>query len=527
MLETITGAALVGSNDLPAGESYLVAYDPSTGEALEPKFRVASCADVDSACELAWAAFDDYRALPIARRADFLVAIAEELVVSQDEIIDRAARESGLSEARLKGEFARTCYQLNLFATFVRDGEWLDLRVDSAIHDRQPAPRPDLRMRQVPLGPVAVFGSSNFPLAFSVAGGDTVSALATGCPVVVKGHPAHLGTGELMARALRRAVRRTQMPEGVFSYLPGEIATGTALVENPYIKAVGFTGSRRGGLALAAVAAARREPIPVFAEMSSVNPVFLFPEALRKRAAEIARGYTASMTLGAGQFCTSPGLVFVLETADLSPFLDAVKTELGSHAPAAMLTPGIHAAFEQGRESLAASENVSAVARSLPPLGPNRGEAVVFETDLDRFLTDPRLSQEVFGAASLVVICKDVSELRRAAEHLEGQLTATLHLEAEDIPIAQALLPIFERKAGRILANSWPTGVEVSHAMVHGGPYPATSNASSTSVGTLAIRRFLRPVCYQDLPAELVPPELRLASLAGISHMLDGKRQLS
>jgi NADP-dependent aldehyde dehydrogenase len=342
-----------------------------------------------------------------------------------------------------------------------------------------------------------------------------VSALAAGCPVIVKGHPAHLGTGELVARALRRAVRRMEMPDGVFSYLPGEIATGTALVENPSIKAVGFTGSRRGGLALAAVAAGRREPIPVFAEMSSVNPVFLFPGALAKRAAEIAKGYAASMTLGAGQFCTSPGLVFVLEGADLTPFLDAVKTELGLHAPSAMLTPGIHAAFESGREGLAASKKVSTLAES------------VFETDLDSFLGDARLSQEVFGAASLVVRCKDVSELLRAAEHLEGQLTATLHLEVEDFSTAQALLPILERKAGRILANSWPTGVEVSHAMVHGGPYPATSNASSTSVGTLAIRRFLRPVCYQDLPAELMPPELQPASLNAITHIQDGKRQLS
>jgi NADP-dependent aldehyde dehydrogenase len=378
-------------------------------------------------------------------------------------------------------------------------------------------------MRQIPLGPVAVFGSSNFPLAFSVAGGDTASALAAGCPVVVKGHPAHPGTGELVARAVRRAAVRTGMPEGVFSYLPGEVATGTELVKHPHIKAVGFTGSRNGGLALVNLAAARLEPIPVYAEMSSVNPVILFPAALQRRAAEIAKGYVGSLTQGAGQFCTNPGLVFVQEGPELEPFLACLTSELAVHEPGIMLTANIHAAFERGRDALQRHPGVQVVAESRPGNGPNRGRAVVFRTDLQTFLTNDQLEREVFGASSLVVVCKDASELGKALAHVEGQLTATLHLDDADIPLARSLMPILERKAGRILANEWPTGVEVTDGMVHGGPFPATSNAATTSVGTLAIRRFLRPVSYQSLPAALLPGELQDATLQGLPHLRDGE----
>jgi NADP-dependent aldehyde dehydrogenase len=519
----ITGAALVGGADIPAADARLTAYNPATGAELTPEFRVSSESDVGRACELAWVAFGPYRHLPYERRAVFLSSIADEIMALGDLLIERAVAETGLSAARLESERARTCTQLNLFAEVVRRGDWLDLRVDEALPDRKPLPRADLRLRQIPVGPVAVFGSSNFPLAFSVAGGDTASALAAGCPVVVKGHPAHPGTGELVARAVRNAADRTGMPEGVFSYLPGEIATGTALVKHPHIKAVGFTGSRGGGLALVALAAARPEPIPVYAEMSSVNPVFLFPAALRARPAALARGYVGSLTLGAGQFCTNPGLVFALDGPELAPFLDALSAELGSHQPAIMLTRSIYAAFEKGRDALADRAGVKRIAESLPPTGPNRGQAVVFRTDLPTFVHDEQLQREIFGAASLVVVCKDADELRQAIEHVEGQLTATLHLDAEDIPLAQTLMPALELKAGRILANDWPTGVEVADAMVHGGPFPATSNSLTTSVGTLAIRRFLRPVCYQDIPGALLPAELRRESNSNLPSLRNGR----
>jgi alpha-ketoglutaric semialdehyde dehydrogenase len=519
MSEQITGVALIGGDDVTGGGPQLTAYDPETGQDLAPKFHAAGEADVARACDLAWEAFDVYRHMPLEQRAEFLSSISQEIMALGDPLIARAMAETGLGEGRLKTERARTCFQLELFAGVVRRGNWLDLRVDTAMPERQPLPRSDLRMRQIPLGPVAVFGSSNFPLAFSVAGGDTASALAAGCPVIVKGHPAHLGTGELVARAVRRAARRSGMPDGVFCYLPGEIATGTALVRHPHIKAVGFTGSRGGGLALSALAAARPEPIPVYAEMSSINPVFLLPGALKTRPASIARDYAASLTLGAGQFCTNPGLVFVLEGPELEPFITALESELRGHRPAVMLTAGIHAAYEKGREALAGHGKVTTIAQSQAPTGPHRGRAVVFSTDVESFISDESLSREVFGAASLVIRCKTVEEMRRASEHLEGQLTATLQMEAEDVGVAASLMPVLERRSGRILANGWPTGVEVADAMVHGGPFPATSDSRSTSVGTLAIRRFLRPVCYQDIPPELLPPELRTPELP---HLLNG-----
>jgi len=517
--EQITGAALIGGKDVTSGGPQLTAYNPATGQDLVPEFHAASESDVARACDLAWQAFDVYRHMALEQRAEFLSAIAQEIMALGEPLIARAAAESGLSPARLTGERARTCFQLELFASVVRRGDWLDLRVDTAMPERRPLPRSDLRMRQIPLGPVAVFGSSNFPLAFSVAGGDTASALAAGCPVIVKGHPAHLGTGEMVARAVRRAAQRTGMPEGVFSYLPGEIATGTALVRHPHIKAVGFTGSRGGGLALSQLAVARPEPIPVYAEMSSVNPVFLLPAALKARAEEIAKGYAASLTLGAGQFCTNPGLVLVLEGPDLERFAAALEQALGAHQPEVMLTAGIHAAYEKGREALASHDKVTTVAQSQAPAGPNCGRAAVFSTDVESFISDENLAREVFGSASLIIRCKTVEEMRRAAEHLEGQLTATLQMEADDTAIAASLIPVLERRAGRILANGWPTGVEVADAMVHGGPFPATSDSRSTSVGTLAIRRFLRPVCYQDIPTELLPPELRAPELP---HLLNG-----
>ncbi|HEY4075307.1 MAG TPA: aldehyde dehydrogenase (NADP(+)) [Rhizomicrobium sp.] len=517
----ITGSILIGNRDVTTQKT-LTAFNPATEENLAPAFFVAGENEVSQACDLAWQAYQSYRQIPLERRAEFLTAIGEEIMAMGDALLDRVVAETGLARGRMTIERARTVSQLNLFARVVRDGEWLDLRIDTALPDRQPIPRPDLRLRQIPLGPVAVFGSSNFPLAFSVAGGDTASALAAGCPVVVKGHPAHLGTGELVARAVREAARRTGMPEGVFSYLPGEIATGVALVRHPHIKAVGFTGSRGGGLALCKIAAERPEPIPVYAEMSSVNPVFILPSALKNRAAGIVKGYVGSLTQGAGQFCTNPGLIFVLEGPELDPFIGALEVELGSHEPAVMLTKGIRAAFEKGRDALASHADVTTIAQSQAPRGPNRARATIFMTDVDSFLTDEHLSQEVFGAVSLIIRCENIEEMSKAAAQLEGQLTATFQMDTDDIDLAAAMMPVLELKAGRIMANDWPTGVEVADAMVHGGPFPATSDSRSTSVGTLAIRRFLRPVSYQSLPTELLPVELREPTLP---YLLNGIRE--
>jgi NADP-dependent aldehyde dehydrogenase len=521
---TITGDILIGSASISPADRPLRAVNPASGDALDPPFASAGEAEVAQACELAWSAFQAYRRTGLDERAKFLEAIARNILELGDALVDRATTETGLPKPRIEGERARTVGQLRLFAEVVRGGEWLDLRIDPAQPERKPLPRADLRLRQIPLGPVAVFGASNFPLAFSVAGGDTASALAAGCPVVVKGHPAHPGTSELVGRAIQSAASECGMPDGVFSLLPGGVETGTALVKHPHIRAVGFTGSRGGGLALVAVAAQRREPIPVYAEMSSVNPVFLLPAALAARADGIAAGFVDSLTLGAGQFCTNPGLIFAIEGAELDRFIAAASSALGSREPAPMLTEGIHKAYAAGVQALETNPAVRIVARGRSGNGATRSPSALFVTDASGFAMDERLAHEVFGAAALIVRCRTIEEMMSAAERLEGQLTATLHLDREDGDAARRLIPILEGKAGRILANGWPTGVEVGHAMVHGGPFPATSDSRTTSVGTLAIRRFLRPVCYQDLPQELLPPELRQDALSTLPHLLDGTR---
>ncbi|WP_233235130.1 aldehyde dehydrogenase (NADP(+)) [Bordetella sp. LUAb4] len=526
MANTITGAILIGDDSLDNGRRNLQAVDPGTGAKLEPNFAEAGAAEVEQACALAWAAFDGYRETSLEKRALFLEAIGAQIMALGQPLVDRAVAETGLPAARIEGERARTVGQLQLFAQVVRAGEFLDVRIDSALPQRKPLPRPDLRLRQIALGPVAVFGSSNFPLAFSVAGGDTASALAAGCPVVVKGHPAHPGTGELIGRAIQAAARACGMPAGVFSLLLGGIETGALLVADPRIKAVGFTGSCGGGLALMDISTKRREPIPVFAEMSSINPVFLFPGALAARAQAIGEGFVGSLTLGAGQFCTNPGVVVALRSPDLDRFVQAASAALGGSVPGPMLTPGIHQAFERGVNAMASQAGVQVQARGQTGAGPNRGQAALFLTDAKNFLAQEALQHEVFGAASVVVVCDDVAEMRAVAEGVEGQLTTTLHLEPADYQAARELIPVLERKSGRILANEWPTGVEVAHAMVHGGPYPATSDSRFTSVGTLAIRRFLRPVSYQSLPVDLLPESLRPENLGQLPRLEDGVRLL-
>ena len=484
--------------------------DAVTGATVGDPIAVHGLADVESAAAAAEAAFDAYRATTPEARATFLEAIAEEILAIGDPLIERAAAESGLPVARLTGERGRTVGQLRLFAGVVRAGGWQGVRIDPALPDRQPLPRPDLRLRMVPLGPVAVFGASNFPLAFSTAGGDTAAALAAGCPVVVKGHPAHPGTDAMVADAIGRAVARAGLPDGVFGHVRGAgNDLGGALVRHPAIAAVGFTGSRAGGLALVAIAQARPVPIPVYAEMSSINPVVLMPAALAARGADLGRAFVGSLTMGSGQFCTNPGLVVAVEGEGLDAFEAAAAEALAAHAPQAMLTGGIRAAFAEGTARLADADGVTQLAAGLEGDGVATEMARLFATDGATVRARPDLAEEVFGASSLVVRCRDIDEVAAVLAATEGQLTATLHLDEGDHADAARLLPILERKAGRILANGWPTGVEVAHAMVHGGPFPATSDGRSTSVGSLAIDRFLRPVCYQDLPAALLPAVLR------------------
>ncbi|PKG46834.1 MULTISPECIES: aldehyde dehydrogenase (NADP(+)) [Halomonadaceae] len=522
----LEGKLLIGQQAISGQQADIQAVNPATGEKLSPPYPGGSKAEVEQACALAEAAFDSYRETGLEARATFLETIAAEIEGIGDELVERAMAETGLPRPRIEGERGRTCGQLRLFASVVRAGEWLDVRIDPAMPDREPLPRADLRQRHIGLGPVAVFGASNFPLAFSVAGGDTASALAAGCPVVVKGHSAHPGTSELVGRAIQRAVAACKLPEGVFSLLFGSgKEIGQALVADPRIQAVGFTGSRSGGTALMATAQARPQPIPVYAEMSSINPVFLLPEALKARGKAIAEGFVGSLNMGAGQFCTNPGLVIAVEGPELDAFVAAAGEAVKGSAGQTMLTPGIHDAYQQGVGRLASHAKVTEVARGQAGETAHPCQAGLFVTQAEAFLSDPELQEEVFGSTSLVIACADAQEVARVAAQLEGQLTITLQMDDGDLATAKQLLPTLERKAGRILANGWPTGVEVCHAMVHGGPYPATSDSRTTSVGSAAIFRFLRPVCYQALPEGLLPEAIRDGNPAGVSRLVDGKRE--
>nr|WP_286009663.1 aldehyde dehydrogenase (NADP(+)) [Salinicola sp. S1-1-2] len=522
----MTGELLIGAQTVKGSRDPVVAINPATGERLSPEFPGGTPADVARACELAWSAFDSYRETAPSARATFLETVADEIEGLGDALIERAVAESGLPQARIQGERGRTCGQLRLFARVVRDGEWLDVRVDPALPDRQPLPRVDLRQRHIALGPVAVFGASNFPLAFSVAGGDTASALAAGCPVVVKAHPAHPGTCELVGRAIQAAVAKCGLPEGVFSLIHDSgLEAGQALVADPRIKAAGFTGSRKGGLALWSLAQQRPEPIPFYAEMSSINPVFLLPAALESRGKALGEAFVNSLNMGAGQFCTNPGLVVGIEGPALDAFVEAAASALSGAQALTMLTPGIHDAYEHGVSAFAGNDKVREVARGQEGDGPNRCRPALFVAKGEDVITDEALQAEVFGASSLVVACRDAAEVKRVAEALEGQLTATLQMDDADLEAARALLPTLERKAGRVMANGWPTGVEVCDAMVHGGPFPATSDSRTTSVGTAAIYRFLRPVCYQDLPDALLPEATREGNPLGLRRLVDGQRE--
>lgn len=516
----VTGEAIIGGIHERGAAGSFKAWDPTARDYLAPSFHMVDAAQVERACTLAGRAFDIFRATSDEARARFLDTVAEQIMLLGDELIERAMRESGLPRVRLEGERARTCNQLRMFAELLREGSWRDARLDTPLPERSP-PRPDLRYHLIGVGPVAVFAASNFPLAFSVAGGDTASAFAAGCPVVLKAHSSHPGTSELVGRAILKAVQQCELPAGVFALLHGSgNSVGQALVRHPAIQAVGFTGSRSGGTALMAVAAARKQPIPVYAEMSSINPVFLMPHALEHRAEEIGKGFAASLVLGVGQFCTNPGLVLAVEGPGLATFCKAAQDALHATEAAVMLNQNIADSYRKGVAALAGNEAVSTLARL--EHGEGKGAAALFRVSADAFLERHELHEEVFGPASLVVVCRDAGQMRAVVDVLEGQLTATLQMDPEDHADALALLPLLERKVGRILANGFPTGVEVSTAMVHGGPFPATADGRSTSVGTGAVQRFLRPVCYQNLPQALLPQALRDGNPRGIWRRKDG-----
>lgn len=482
------------------------AFRSSPASGPSHAFSVGTAAHVAAAAGAAERAFPVYGYRSRAERAAFLDAIADEIEARAEAITAIATQESGLPAARIEGERGRTTGQLRLFASHILAGTHLDRRIDAALPERKPLPRAEIRLIQRPLGPVAVFGASNFPLAFSTAGGDTASALAAGCPVVVKGHPAHPGTGEIVAEAIHAAIVRTGMPAGTFSLIQSDgRAAGEALVRHPAIRAVGFTGSLAAGRALFDLCAARPEPIPFFGELGSVNPVFLLPRALAARGEEIARGWAASLTMGCGQFCTNPGVVVAADGPDADRFVAAAAEALAAVAPQTMLTDGIADAFRRGKALFSGHDGVKAIHEAEA-----EGRAAapsIYETTAAVFMADRALGHEVFGPLGLIVRVAAAQDMVALAESFEGQLTMTLQLDDGDVALGRALMPVLERKAGRVLANGFSTGVEVGEAMVHGGPYPASTNFGATSVGTMAIRRFLRPVSYQNLPAALLPDD--------------------
>lgn len=522
---TLLGTSIIGASRGATGGDLSHGVQASTGENLEPAYHGASSADVDTAAQLAATAFPIFSSLSGKQRAVFLRTVADKIEALGESLTARAMAESGLPEARIKMETGRTTGQLRLHATVLEEGSWLDARIDHGDPSRQPIPKVDIRSMHRAIGPVAVFCASNFPLAFSVAGGDSCSAWAAGCPVIVKAHSSHPGTAELVGSAVQAAVAACGLPEGVFSLVfGGGRDVGQALVKHPAIKAVGFTGSRAGGRALMDLAAARPEPIPVYAEMSSINPTIMLAGALAERGAQLAAGLQGSVTIGVGQMCTNPGLIILDATGPVDAFKQELAKLIAATAPGTMLNGTICQAYRKGVSHLASNANVKAVAQVPAEDGTNTGSAAVFETTVEAFLTDPSLSEEVFGPTTLLVLANGKADILRLIDSLEGQLTGSLHGTAEELVNSADILAALERKAGRVICNGFSTGVEVCHAMVHGGPYPATADGRSTSVGTQAVYRFTRPIAYQNFPDAALPAELQEANPLGIKRVVDGAR---
>ncbi|NWA24184.1 aldehyde dehydrogenase (NADP(+)) [Pseudomonas gingeri] len=522
-MSEIIGHNYIGGARSAAGTITLHSHDASTGDALPFVFTQATSDEVDAAAQAAASAYPAFRTLPASRRAEFLEAIAAQLDALDDNFIALVTQETALPTGRIQGERARTSGQMRLFAQVLRRGDFYGARIDRALPERQPLPRIDLRQYRIGVGPVAVFGASNFPLAFSTAGGDTAAALAAGCPVVFKAHSGHMATAEQVANAIIRAAEQTDMPKGVFNMIYGA-GVGEALVKHPSIQAVGFTGSLTGGRALCDMAAARPQPIPVFAEMSSINPVVILPEALQLRGEKIASELMASVVQGCGQFCTNPGLVIGIGSPRFTAFTALLAVLMNEQPAQTMLNAGTLRSYTNGVQALLDHSGISHLAGK--PQQGHQAQPQLFKADVRLLLNgDPLLQEEVFGPTTVVVEVADNAELQQALRGLHGQLTATLIAEAADLQSHAELLPLLEQKVGRVLFNGYPTGVEVGDAMVHGGPYPATSDARGTSVGSLAIERFLRPVCYQNCPDALLPEALQNANPLGINRLVDGISQ--
>jgi len=523
-MEEITGRNLIAGEAVRGGGEAFRAVDPATGKALDPEFTGAGARDVARAMTAAEAAFRAYARSSGQERARLLRAIADAVMALGERLLQRANLETGLPPARLDAERTRTVNQLRMFADLVEDGSWVEARIDTGDPSRKPGPAPDIRRMLVPLGPVAVFSASNFPLAFSVAGGDTASALAAGCPVVCKAHPGHPGTSELVGGAIGQAVASLGLPAGMFSLVHGwSHEVGLALVRHPLTRAVGFTGSLRGGRAVFDAAATRPDPIPVYAEMGSVNPVFLLPSAVAERWESLAAGLAHSITLGVGQFCTKPGVI-VAQCADgLDSLLGALAERIRNTPAGAMLYDRLAHAYAGGVERARAMGAELLAVASPAHEGPTGGRPALLSTDVGHFLEEAEMRAEVFGPSSLAVVAADAAEMMKVAEALEGQLTVTIHGTAQDLVTHAALVDVLRRKAGRLIFNGYPTGVEVGHAMQHGGPYPASIDSRSTSVGTAAIARFARPVCYQDFPEEALPLALRNHNALGIWRLVNGE----
>ncbi|MBT8184276.1 MAG: aldehyde dehydrogenase (NADP(+)) [Eudoraea sp.] len=516
------GKNYIGNTPSAAGPKTYQTFNPILNKENETVFHEASTEEIHRALNLASEAFKSYSKISGSRKAAFLDAIADEIMALGDELIAVYCSETGLPEGRAKGERGRTIGQLRSFALLIKEGSWVDATIDTAEPDREPMPKPDLRKMLVPLGPIVVFGASNFPLAYSTAGGDTASALAAGCPVIVKSHPMHAGTGELVASAVIAAVKKTGMPDGVFSNLNSSgIEVGKQLTAHPDVKGIGFTGSIRGGRALFDLAADREEPIPVFAEMGSINPVLLLPEAIKERGAQWASTYAGSITLGSGQFCTNPGLLLGLVGEELDHFISLLSEEIIKKEPNSMLHPNIIGAYEKNRAAATTQDGTTVVAEYPEEVPVNFARQTVLTVNGETFLKNSTLHQEVFGPFSLVVKAKDAREMEEIISGLEGQLTGTIVAETEELSTHSHLVDALQNRVGRLIYNGVPTGVEVCPAMHHGGPYPSSTDSRFTAVGIHAIKRWVRPVSYQDWPDNLLPDALKNENPLKISRLVN------
>jgi 2,5-dioxopentanoate dehydrogenase len=517
---------IIGFDYSGTGNETFYSYNPGKQSNNEYQFYKATADEVNLAAIKAAQAFQQYSKKSGIEKANFLTAIADEIINTGDELVSVCCNETGLPAARIEGERMRTVNQLKMFAALVKEGSWVDARIETAIPDRAPVPKPDLRFMHIAIGPVVVFGASNFPLAFSVAGGDTASALAAGCPVIVKAHSSHPATSSIVGKAIQAAAKKTNMPDGVFSLLFGDgPTTGMQLVKHPLVKAVGFTGSYKAGKALFDAAVSRPEPIPVYAEMGSSNPVFILPQTMRENAAAIAANYSGSVTLGVGQFCTNPGILFYQNNVN-TEFKSLLKQEFEKTSGGVMLAKSIFNSYQTNLQEHLSTPGVEQLAAGNSPQGNagNFATPVLLSANSETFNNSPVLSEEIFGPASVAVSTNNKEEMLEIARNLSGHLTATIHGTEQELIEYKELIDILEQKVGRLVINGFPTGVEVCSAMVHGGPFPSTSDSKTTSVGTAAIYRFTRPFSYQNMPQSLLPTELKDKNTLGIYRLINGER---